>query len=154
MSCPGDRRLKDGKCQTRLTIRFRFTLDFDFVSFLENENTQVLIEKIAEILNIDLDLIDIDELIEGSVEAGGSISTTEDTSSGMAETLTANTGNLGFPVLSSSVDIYYDDGVYNSGETPVVAEDNLGLIIGASVGGVVLIAIIVLVIYKCKNKGS
>ena len=114
----------------------------------------MLIEKIAEILNIDLDLIDIDELIEGSVEAGGSISTTEDTSSGMAETLTANTGNLGFPVLSSSVDIYYDDGVYNSGETPVVAEDNLGLIIGASVGGVVLIAIIVLVIYKCKNKGS
>ena len=41
----------------------------------------MLIEKIAEILNIDLDLIDIDELIEGSVEAGGSISTTEDTSS-------------------------------------------------------------------------
>ena len=36
LSCPGDRRLKDGKCQTRLTIRFRFTLDFDFVSFLEN----------------------------------------------------------------------------------------------------------------------
>ena len=71
----------------------------------------------------------------------------------MAETLTANTGNLGFTVLSSSVDIYYDDGVYNNGETPV-AEDNLGLIIGASVGGVVLIAIIVLVIYKCKNKGK
>ena len=54
-------------------------------------------------------------------------------------------------MLSSSVDVYYDGEEYVAEEEVVSPTANLGLIIGASVGGVVLIAIIIIVVYKCKK---
>ena len=51
--------------------------------------------------------------------------------------------------MSSSINVYYDDQVYVPEE-----EDDLplGIIIGCSVGGVVLIGLIIFVVYKCKQK--
>ena len=57
-------------------------------------------------------------------------------------------------MLSSNVDVYYDDSVYGEGEEEEEEETEdvpVGAIVGGVVGGLAVIGIVVFVVYK-KNK--
>jgi hypothetical protein len=54
--------------------------------------------------------------------------------------------------LSSSATVYYGDSVYTPPPEEAAPQPvNVGLIVGVVLGSVALIAIIAVVIYKCKN---
>lgn len=58
---------------------------------------------------------------------------------------------MGYDVLSSTIDVYYDDELYR----PAGGNDvPLGIIIGCSVGGAVLIGLIIFVVYKVKQRNA
>ena len=99
-----------------------------------------------------MDLIFINNLYEGSTTIEGSVS-----SENLAEakqcsaTLQENEDNLGFEVLSSNINVYYDDSFYEEEEEE--AEVPVGAIVGGVLGGLVVIGIIVFLVYRYrKNK--
>ena len=108
-----------------------------------------LIENIATVVSKDpLDIV-LNTVAAGSVEVGGEVSSeSEEEASQASQTLTSNSNNLGYTVTSSSFDVYYDGAAYTVEESS--SGVSIGLIVGCSVGGVVLIAIIIGIVYKVK----
>ena len=122
---------------------------------MENSEIQNLVEKIAEFLEIDLDEIFIFALSEGSTVVDGQVSSDSSSdASSKSNKLSSNSDSLGYSVLESSIDVYYDGQTYTEDDDDgsILDDVPLGAIIGGAVGGVVLIVIIVLVVYKCRNK--
>ena len=129
---------------------FQFVLDKDIQEFLDESGLMDVIERIAEHLGIDVDFIVITDLIEGSTDISGVVSASdENEANANADSLAS--AELGYTVLSSSINVYYDDELYEPTEEDEVP---LGLIIGCSVGGVVLIGIIIFVVYKVKQRNA
>ena len=108
-----------------------------------------LIENIATVVSKDpLDIV-LNTVAAGSVEVGGEVSSeSEEEASQASQTLTSNSNNLGYTVTSSSFDVYYDGAAYTVEESSSGVP--IGLIVGCSVGGIVLIAIIIGIVYKVK----
>ena len=134
-----------------------FVFNTEFTSFLGNSELQVLIVTISTILQINIDLIFINELYEGSTAVEGSISS-QNSQEAQERTslLSSNEENLGFEVLSSSVNVYYDDSLYvEDDEEEEKPEDEvpIGAIVGGVLGGLLVIGIIILIVYRYrKNK--
>ena len=135
-----------------MVVGFQFKLNVDYYEFLEKSGMMTFVENVAEILGVDMDLIIINDVSEGSTDVDGVISVTdEDEANSNVDTLENNLDGLGYDVLSSSINVYYDDEVYN----PATEEElPLGIIIGCSVGGAVLIGIIIFIVYKVKSKNQ
>ena len=135
-----------------MVVGFQFKLNVDYYEFLEESGMMTFVENVAEILGVDMDLIIINDVSEGSTDVDGVISVTdEDEANSNVDTLENNLDGLGYGVLSSSINVYYDDEVYN----PATEEElPLGIIIGCSVGGAVLIGIIIFIVYKVKSKNQ
>lgn len=66
LSCDDNHRLENTKCIGRFTVGFVYILNEDFAFFLENSKLQNFIEAISNILGINIDLIFINRLYEGS----------------------------------------------------------------------------------------
>ena len=133
-----------------MVVGFQFKLNVDYYEFLEESGMMTFVENVAEILGVDMDLIIINDVSEGSTDVDGVISVTdEDEANSNVDSLQNNLDGLGYDVLESSINVYYDDEVYN----PATEEElPLGIIIGCSVGGAVLIGIIIFIVYKVKSK--
>ena len=73
-SCDNNHRLENTKCIGRFTVRFVFVLNREFNSFLSNSEMQLFIYRMSLILQINMDLIFITNLYEGSTAIEGSVS--------------------------------------------------------------------------------
>ena len=133
-----------------------FVFNTEFTSFLGNSELQVLIVTISTILQINIDLIFINELYEGSTAVEGSISS-QNSQEAQERTslLSSNEENLGFEVLSSSVNVYYDDSLYvEDDEEEEKPEDEvpIGAIAGGAAGGLLVIGLILFFMCRYRRK--
>ena len=147
--CHDVKRLQGTVCIGRFVVRFSLNIAANLDDFLVNGETMNLIENIATVVSKDpLDIV-LNTVAAGSVEVGGEVSSeSEEEASQASQTLTSNSNNLGYTVTSSSFDVYYDGAAYTVEESSSGVP--IGLIVGCSVGGIVLIAIIIGIVYKVK----
>lgn len=105
----------------------------------------------------------LNSLTEGSIDVSGVISASSaddaaDTSSSLSGATDSVGTSLGYSVISSDVNVYYNDQVYEEqdgdGDETTFLEENVGLIVGVTVGAIVVIAIVIFVVYKYKKKTS
>ena len=66
--------LSQTTCIGFFIVGFNFVLNFNFTVFLETGELQTLLDKMIDILQLDIDDIVINSLAEGSVAVGGAIS--------------------------------------------------------------------------------
>ena len=155
-TCITSKRLKGIACIGRFTVRFTLVIDAVYQDFIVNADHQKLLDKMSEVTSVDTTNIILKELKEGSVSTTGDISADDQAGADSAATsLSNNLNNLGVTVTSGSFDVFYDDAAVDDGSTDTTASDvPVGIIVGCTVGGVVLIAIIVGVVWKLKSNKS
>ena len=94
----------------------------------------------------------------GSVSVIFEVSTDSEEQAKEFVQLLENADYGGYKVISTTIGVYEDDSLVTFPEEPTEPEEeeevNVGLIVGVVVGGVVLIAIIAIIIYKCKTSNS
>ena len=153
-TCISSKRLKGIACIGRFTVRYQLVIDAVYQEFIAGANHQILLDKMSEITSVDTTNILLKELKEGSVAANGDISADDQAGANSAATsLSNNLNNLGVTVTSGSFDVFYDDAAVDDGSTDgtTASDVPVGIIVGCTVGGVVLIAIIVFVVWKVKS---
>ena len=94
-------------------------------------------------------------MFEGSTTVQGSVSSeSEEEASSLSSSLQENSDDLGYNVISSNVDVYYDNSLIDGKDIPEEeGEIPVGLIVGVVVGGIAVIVIVSVVVYKYrKNK--
>ena len=94
----------------------------------------------------------------GSVSVIFEVSTDSEEQAKEFVQLLENADYGGYKVISTTIGVYEDDSLVTFPEEPTEPEEeeevNVGLIVGVVVGGVVLIAIIAILIYKFKGSNS
>ena len=97
----------------------------------------------------------INSVTEGSTQVSVGISSeNEEQATQNSQTISNNEASLPLSVLSSNVDVYYNDKLIQKSteETAAVSSSNMGVIIGAAVGAVVVIAVAIFACYKYKTR--
>ena len=114
IACHTDFKLNGTTCIGFFTVGFNFVFNFNFTVFLETGELQTLLDKMVDILQLDIDDIVINSLAEGSVAVGGAISASSSSNAQQtSSSLTNSLNNLGYDVVSSDIGVYYNDAVYN-----------------------------------------
>ena len=161
-SCYDDAKLNGATCMSRMTVGFMIVVNYDYMLFIGSSEAYNFMMIIVMILQINYMDIVLNSITEGSTQVQGSISSTNANSANQnSQTLSQQLGsNLPYEVVSSDIDVYYDDQRYAEDNNGNDGEDNsdvlpsdLGVVIGAAVGGVVVIAVVVgIVIWRIKKK--
>ena len=161
-SCYDDAKLNGTTCMSRMTVGFMIVVNYDYMLFIGSSEAYNFMMIIVMILQINYMDIVLNSITEGSTQVQGSISSTNANSANQnSQTLSQQLGsNLPYEVVSSDIDVYYDDQRYAEDNNGNDGEDNsdvlpsdLGVVIGAAVGGVVVIAVVVgIVIWRIKKK--
>ena len=125
---------------------------------MANGEIQTFIERVAELVSKDLVETVLTTIVSGSVVVGGEISANNETeANSLTQTLSDNSNNLGVTVTNSNFQTTFDGNAINDGTTTSTSDSSgpsVGLIVGCTIGGVVLVAIIALVVYKVKFSKS
>ena len=125
---------------------------------MANGEIQTFIERVAELVGKDLVETVLTTIVSGSVVVGGEISANNETeANSLTQTLSDNSNNLGVTVTNSNFQTTYDGNTVNDGTTTSTSDSSgpsVGLIVGCTIGGVVLVAIIAFVVYKVKSGKS
>ena len=125
---------------------------------MANGEIQTFIERVAELVGKDLVETVLTTIVSGSVVVGGEISADNETeANSLTQTLSDNSNNLGVTVTNSNFQTTFDGNTINDGTTTSTSDSSgpsVGLIVGCTIGGVVLVAIIALVVYKVKFSKS
>ena len=125
---------------------------------MANGEIQTFIERVAELVSKDLVETVLTTIVSGSVVVGGEISANNETeANSLTQTLSDNSNNLGVTVTNSNFQTTFDGNAINDGTTTSTSDSSgpsVGLIVGCTIGGVVLVAIIAFVVYKVKSGKS
>ena len=125
---------------------------------MANGEIQTFIERVAELVSKDLVETVLTTIVSGSVVVGGEISADNETeANSLTQTLSDNSNNLGVTVTNSNFQTTFDGNAINDGTTTSTSDSSgpsVGLIVGCTIGGVVLVAIIAFVVYKVKSGKS
>lgn len=125
---------------------------------MANGEIQTFIERVAELVGKDLVETVLTTIVSGSVVVGGEISANNETeANSLTQTLSDNSNNLGVTVTNSNFQTTFDGNAINDGTTTSTSDSSgpsVGLIVGCTIGGVVLVAIIAFVVYKVKSGKS
>ena len=161
-SCYDDAKLNGTTCMSRMTVGFMIVVNYDYMLFIGSSEAYNFMMIIVMILQINYMDIVLNSITEGSTQVQGSISSTNANSANQnSQTLSQQLGsNLPYEVVSSDIDVYYDDQRYAEDNNGNDGEDNsdvlpsdLGVVIGAAVGGVVVIAVVIgIVVWRIKKK--
>lgn len=93
---------------------FGLEINLNYNTFIQLSKSQELINSIANILNVSSQDVIINSQTSGSVNVQGAVSTgslqnANNLHTTLSNSIAANSNALGVPLLSSTVDVFYND---------------------------------------------
>ena len=157
-SCPDGNRLFSSRCAGMFTVVYQYELNVNYSDFLQNSQSDTFVNAISAASGVNSNDTYITSVREGSTIVGGTLSSSSQSNANTIQS-SLSSSLTGFTVLSSSATVYYGTDPYTppADTTPgstTITPVNIGLIVGVVVGGVVFIAILVVIIYKCKKASA
>lgn len=113
-SCYDNYKLNDTRCFGNYSVGFGLEINLNYNTFIQLSKSQELINSIANILNVSSQDVIINSQTSGSVNVQGAVSTgslqnANNLHTTLSNSIAANSNALGVPLLSSTVDVFYND---------------------------------------------